>query len=90
MLMLVLLAVVLHRLRHLRQCYPFRVAWWSASFSLAASAGAALRYAAYARDAWVDAIATALLAIASTVILALLAWTASNTWRGDLQNLSGP
>lgn len=90
MLMLFLLAVLLSRVRHLRQCCPFRVAWWSASFPLAASASAALRYAAYARNAWTDAIAIALLAIASTVILALLAWTASGIWRGDLQNLSGP
>jgi tellurite resistance protein len=90
MLMLFLLAVVVHRVRHLRQCCPFRFAWWSASFPLAASAGAALRYAAHARDAWTDAIAIALLVIATTVVLALLAWTVSGIWRGDLQKLSGP
>jgi tellurite resistance protein len=90
MLMLFMLAVVLYRLRRLRQCCPFRVAWWAAGFPLAASASAALRYADSARSAWTVGIALLLLAIATTVIAALTAWTLAGIRRGELQNLSGP
>lgn len=90
MLMLFLLAVMLFRLRHLRRCCPFRVAWWSAGFPLAASAGAALRYADYAQTVWTDGIALLLLAVATAVIAALLAWTLGGVRRGELQKLSAP
>lgn len=90
MVMLFLLAVMLRRLRHLPKCCPFRVAWWSASFPLAASAAAALRYAAYWRDGWSGAVAAALLAIATGVVLAMLVRTIKGVFSGELQHLSEP
>lgn len=90
MLMLFMLAVILYRLRHLRQCCPFRVGWWSAGFPVAASASAALVYADHAHAPWTDGIALLLLAIATAVIAALLTWTLRGIWRGDLEHLSGP
>jgi tellurite resistance protein len=89
-LMLFLLAVVLRRLRYLRKCCPFRVGWWAASFPLASSAGAAMRYAGFEGSAWTAAIALALLSIATGAILALLAFTIKGIVQGDLQRLSGP
>ena len=50
MLTLFVLAVLLGQLRNLAVCCPFRVAWWAVSFPLAASAIAALRYAASATN----------------------------------------
>lgn len=90
MLMLFLLAVVLYRLRSLGKCCPFRVAWWAAGFPLAASASAALLYAGSAPGAWSHAIALLLLATATAVVAALVAWTFRGIWRGDLQKLAGP
>ena len=45
MVMLFMLAVLLGQLRYLPVCCPFRVAWWSAGFPLAACSIAALRFA---------------------------------------------
>jgi tellurite resistance protein len=88
MLMLFVLAVLLGRLRHLPQCSPFRVSWWAASFPLAASAGAAIRYAGQAANPVADAIALLLLAIASVTIVAFLAQTLGGVARGRLKALA--
>lgn len=88
MLMPFVLAVLLVRLRHLSSCCPFRVSWWSVSFPLAASAGAALKYAAFARHPVADAIAVLLLALASLVIAVLFVRTIWGITRGELRTLS--
>jgi tellurite resistance protein len=88
MLMLFLLAVLVGRLRHLPGCAPFRVSWWAVSFPLAASSTAALRYAAWADDAFGDAVAIVLLAFASVVILGLLGRTVIGIARGELRTLT--
>ncbi len=88
MLTLFMLAVLLGRLRHLPRCCPFRVAWWAVSFPLAASAIAALRFAA-AEPGWLtDGIALALLGLASLTIAGLLGRTLVGTVRGELRTLS--
>ncbi len=88
MLSLFLLAVLLGRMRHLLRCCPFRVSWWAVGFPLAACAIAALRVAA-AEPFWImDAIALALLALASAVIVWLLARTLFGIARGELRALS--
>ena len=84
-----LLAVLLMRLRHLRDCCPFRVSWWAISFPLAATAGAGLRYAAYAQAPWADGLAALLLALATAAIAGLLIRTLVGIARGELQQLSG-
>lgn len=88
-LTLLLLTVLLSRLRDLRHCCPFRVSWWAVSFPLSAAAGAGLRYAAFAQAIWADAIAVALLALASTVIAALFIRTITGIMRGEMQKLAG-
>lgn len=88
MLMLFVLAVLLGRIRHLPRCCPFRVSWWATSFPLAASAGAALKYAASVQSSVTDGIAIALLALATIVITALLARTLWGIARGELRHLS--
>lgn len=87
-LMLFMLSVLLNRLRNLPQCCPFRVSWWAVSFPLAASAIAALRFAA-AEPGWAtDAIAWGLLAFATLVIGSLLLRTLAGLVRGELRQLS--
>jgi tellurite resistance protein len=88
MLTLFVLAVLLGQLRHLPFCCPFRVAWWAVSFPLAASAIAALRFAAAEPGSITDAIALVLLALATLVIAALLARTLLGLARGELRSLS--
>ncbi|CAI1624120.1 SLAC1 family transporter [Serratia proteamaculans] len=88
-LTLLLLSVLLSRLRDLRHCCPFRVSWWAVSFPLSAAAGAGLRYAAFAQAIWADAIAVALLALATTVIAALFIRTITGIVRGEMQKLAG-
>lgn len=88
MLMLFMLAVLISRMRHLPKCCPFRVSWWATSFPLAASAGAALKYAAFAQNDVTDAIAIALLMLASAIIAALLVRTLWGIARGELRTLS--
>ena len=89
MLMLFLLAVVIGRLWSLVGCCPFRVAWWSVSFPLASSASAAMRYAANEQNEYANGIAIFLLALASCVILGLLARTLLGILRGELRTLTG-
>jgi tellurite resistance protein len=88
MLMLFMLAVLLVRLRSLANCCPFRVSWWAISFPLAASAVAALRYAAHAPSVVTKTIAIVLLAIATFIIAALLIRTMFGIARGELRTLS--
>jgi tellurite resistance protein len=89
MLMLFMLAVLLPRLRLLGRCCPFRVSWWAISFPLAASASAALRYAAF-EPGWVtDTIALALLALATVIIAGLFVRTLVGIAQGELRTLSG-
>lgn len=88
MLMLFVLAVLLGRLRQLPRSCPFRVAWWAASFPLAASANAALKYAAFAQHPVASTIAIALLALSSVVIAALFLRTLWGIARGELRALS--
>ena len=88
MLTLFVLAVLLGQLRHLPLCCPFRVSWWAVSFPLAASAIAALRFAAAEPGFITDTIALALLALATLVITTLLARTLWGLARGELRSLS--
>ena len=88
MLSLFLLAVLLGRLRKLGQCCPFRFGWWAVSFPLAASAIAALRYAAFAPSWLSESIAVALLALATITIVGLLVRTLMGLARGELRTLS--
>lgn len=84
-LMLFLLAVLLGRLRRAAPFHPFRVAWWAVSFPLAASAGAAIRFAAACPSRISDAIALLLLAIASIAISGLSIRTVIGMLRGELR-----
>ncbi len=88
MLTLFLLAVLLGQLRNLPLCCPFRVSWWAVSFPLAASAIAALRYAATQQSLITNLIAWLLLALATLVILGLLFRTLLGIARGELRTLS--
>ncbi len=88
MVMLFLLAVLLGQLRTLPLCCPFRVSWWAVSFPLAASSIASLRFAAAQPGILTDAIALALLALASLVIVALFGRTLLGIGRGELRTLS--
>ena len=88
MLTLFMLAVLLGQLRNLPLCCPFRVSWWAVSFPLAASSIASLRFAAARPGVLTDAIALALLALATLVIAALFGRTLLGVGRGELRTLS--
>lgn len=88
MLTLFVLAVLLGQLRHLPVCCPFRVSWWAVSFPLAASAIAALRFAAAAQGYIADAIALAVLALATLVIAGLFVRTLLGLAKGELRTLT--
>ena len=88
LLTLFVLAVLLGQLRNLPVCCPFRVAWWAVSFPLAASSIATLRLAAAAPGVITDALALALLALATVVIAGLLVRTLLGLVRGELRTLS--
>ena len=88
MLTLFMLAVLLGRLRRLARCCPFRISWWAASFPLAASAVAALRFAAAEPGTITDLIAWALLGLATITIAGLLLRTLAGLARGELRTLS--
>ncbi len=87
-LTLFMLAVLLGRLRNLPSCCPFRVSWWAVSFPLAASAIAALRFAAAEPGFVSDAIALTLLALATLTIAGLFVRTLAGIARGELRALS--
>lgn len=89
MLTLFLLAMLLGQLRILASCCPFRVSWWAVSFPLAASSIAGVRFASAAPGVVTDAIAIALLALATLVIAALLGRTLLSIARGKLRTLNG-
>jgi tellurite resistance protein len=88
MVLLFLLPVLLGRLVHLRSCSPFRVSWWAASFPLAASAVATLRYAVFADSALMNAIALLVLAVATFVIGLFAVQTLAGIVQGRLRELS--
>jgi tellurite resistance protein len=88
MLTLFILTVLLGQLRHLPVCCPFRVSWWAVSFPLAASAIAALRFAAAQPGTLTDLIAWVLLSVATLVIAGLFARTLVGLARGELRTLS--
>jgi tellurite resistance protein len=87
-LMLFVLAVLLGRLRMLRQCCPFRVSWWAVSFPLAASAITALRFSAADPNWFTTGVAMALLGLGTVTILGLLVRTLVGVARGELRTLS--
>jgi tellurite resistance protein len=88
LLALFVLAVLLGRLRLLRGCCPFKFSWWSVSFPLAATSIAASRYATAFPGTIADAIALALLALATVAIAGLLVRTLIGLARGELRTLS--
>jgi tellurite resistance protein len=88
-LTLFVLAVLLGRLRNLVICCPFRVAWWAVSFPLAASAIAALRYAAVEPNWFTNSVAVVLLGFVTLVIAGLFGRTVHGIVKGELRHLSG-
>ncbi|MCE4225331.1 C4-dicarboxylate ABC transporter [Methylobacterium sp. C25] len=88
LLSLFILAVLLRQLRDLPFACPFRLSWWAVSFPLAATAGAAIRYAGHAGHPVLDGIALATLALATVVIAGLAIRTLVGVARGELKSLS--
>ena len=88
MLTLFMLTVLLGQMRNLPLCCPFRVSWWAVSFPLAASAIAALRFAAADKSVISNAIAMVLLALATLVIAGLFLRTLLGFAKGELRTLS--
>jgi tellurite resistance protein len=82
-------AILVGLLRDLPRCCPFRVSWWAVSFPAAATAVAALRYAAHAQTGPADGLALLLLAFATGLIGALTLRTLAGIARGELRALSG-
>uniref|UniRef100_UPI0040395931 SLAC1 anion channel family protein n=1 Tax=Variovorax sp. BK018 TaxID=3450241 RepID=UPI0040395931 len=83
-----MLLILLGRLRHLPECCPFRVAWWAVSFPLTATAIAALRFEQAEPGAPTKAIALALVALSTFVVLWLLGRTSFGILRGEMRTLS--
>lgn len=81
-----LLLLLLARLRHAIQG-PFKTIWWATSFPLAASAIASLRVAATVQSPLTDALAVALLGLASLVVAVLLWHTLRRLLRGELREI---
>ncbi|QEY71634.1 SLAC1 anion channel family protein [Pseudomonas denitrificans (nom. rej.)] len=88
MLTLFMLAVLAGRLRHLARNCPFRLAWWSVGFPLAAAAGCTLRYAGHAPGPFTNGVALFLLAAATVVILGMGLRTLIGVATGQLRNLA--
>jgi tellurite resistance protein len=87
-LMLFLLSVLLPRLTRLPLCCPFRFAWWSVAFPLAASANASLIFAA-AHPGWLThGIAFLVLGLASLTIALLLWRSLLGISRGELRAMT--
>ncbi len=72
MLTLFMYAVIVWRLIRVLPGKPFRLGWWGTSFPLAASAGAALRYAGFHPGPVSQGIAIVLLAVATLAIAFLM------------------
>ena len=87
-LALFMLTVMAGRMRDLWHCCPFKTAWWAVSFPLAATAIASLRIASAEPSRAASAIAGALLALATVVIVGLFVRTAIGIVRGELRALS--
>ena len=79
--------MLLNRLRSLVHCCPFRVSWWAVSFPLAASAIAALKFAAAEPGTVTDVLALALLGLATITIAGLLLRTLVGLARTELWTL---
>ena len=88
MLTLFLLTILVGRLRHFVLCCPFRVAWWSVSFPVAAAAIASMVYAAEEPGTVADGIAITMLACSTALIMGLLCRTLTGITRGQLRALS--
>lgn len=88
MLDLFLTAVCLVLLVDLPLSCPFRISWWSVSFPLAASTGAALRFAAQAPGLFANATALVLLALTSAVIVWLAGRTIFGLATGELEAIN--
>lgn len=84
-LTLFVMAVVLGRLQIIVRKQSFQLSWWAVSFPLAASAGAALRFADATPSTLSRVLAMGLLAFATVVILALLLRTLKGVVRGETQ-----
>ena len=87
-LTLFVLTVLVGRLRFIDRCCPFKVSWWAVSFPLAASAIAALRFAAAEPGLITDTIALSLLGIATLTIAGLLVRTLFGIALGELRAMS--
>jgi tellurite resistance protein len=74
-------------LRYLAQSCPFRVAWWSVSFPLAAATVAALTYERLAPSTLARWFSVLLLAVSSVVIAWLMVRTFAGVARGRLREL---
>lgn len=83
-LTLFLLAVLIGQLRDLPLCCPFHVSWWSVSFPLASCSVAALRFANARPGGITDAVALALLLLATGVVAWLLVSTILELRMGGL------
>jgi tellurite resistance protein len=87
-LMLFLLSVLVPRLARLPLCCPFRFAWWSVGFPLAASANASLIFAV-AHPGWLTrCIAFIVLGLASLTITLLLWRSLLGISRGELRAMT--
>ncbi len=87
-LTLFVLAVLLGRLRILRQCCPFRVTWWAVSFPLAAATIAALKFSAFDSNWFTVGVAWLLLAFTTVMIAGLLIRTVFGALTGEMKTLS--
>lgn len=88
MVMLFLLLVLLANLRDVGRSSPFKLAWWAASFPLAAAASASIRYAQHTSSFAADVIALSLLALASGVITGLAIRTLLGLTRHELEQMT--
>ena len=87
-LTLFVLAVLLGRLRVLRQCCPFRVSWWAVSFPLAASAITALKFAQFDPNWFTVSVAWVLLLLGTLTIGGLFVRTLGGIAQGELRTPS--
>ncbi len=85
---LFLLVALFIRLRHLPKSCPFKVAWWSVSFPLAATTNAALKMASVQHGVFNEMLALILLLISSLIIGFLFLRTFKGVFAGELKHLS--
>lgn len=87
MLTIFSLATLASELRYLSLSCPFRVAWWSASFPMAAATLAALTYAQRAPGLLARCFCVLMLVVSTAVIVWLLVRTLAGIARGELREL---